>query len=250
MKILYFTATGNCLYVAKQFGGDMISIPQAIKEERYEFSDDKIGLVIPIYWLGIPLYVEDFLKKVKLNSNYIFSFFTYGKFAGSASVQLDVLAKECGINFSYIKPLKMVDNFLPSFDMTKQIKNEPEKMIDEHLQSIINDVNSSRILPAKSSIIAKLISKKMRKRSMIGDGMAMDFLVEDACVKCGECGVLCPLDNVKAEGFKPEFGARCMSCLACTQNCPTNSIRIRKEKSNARFRNQHITLKEIEDANR
>ncbi len=28
MKILYFTATGNCLHVAKQLGGELLSIPQ------------------------------------------------------------------------------------------------------------------------------------------------------------------------------------------------------------------------------
>ena len=32
MKICYFTATGNCLYVAKQIGGELLSIPQLIIE--------------------------------------------------------------------------------------------------------------------------------------------------------------------------------------------------------------------------
>ena len=33
MKVCYFTATGNCLYVAKQIGGDLLSIPQLMKQE-------------------------------------------------------------------------------------------------------------------------------------------------------------------------------------------------------------------------
>lgn len=32
MKILYFTATGNSLYVAKSFGDEYYSIPKLIKE--------------------------------------------------------------------------------------------------------------------------------------------------------------------------------------------------------------------------
>ena len=44
MTILYFTATGNSLYVAKRLGGKLISIPQMIKENKYEFSDERIGL--------------------------------------------------------------------------------------------------------------------------------------------------------------------------------------------------------------
>ncbi|CAG4707272.1 Uncharacterised protein (plasmid) [Enterococcus faecalis] len=43
MTILYFTATGNSLYVAKRLGGKLISIPQMIKENKYEFSDERIG---------------------------------------------------------------------------------------------------------------------------------------------------------------------------------------------------------------
>ncbi|SPW87228.1 Uncharacterised protein [Enterococcus faecium] len=34
MTILYFTATGNSLYVAKRLGGKLISIPQMIKENN------------------------------------------------------------------------------------------------------------------------------------------------------------------------------------------------------------------------
>ena len=31
MKIFYFTATGNSLYVAKRFGGELYSIPKVLK---------------------------------------------------------------------------------------------------------------------------------------------------------------------------------------------------------------------------
>ncbi|SPW41113.1 Uncharacterised protein [Enterococcus faecium] len=49
MTILYFTATGNSLYVAKRLGGKLISIPQMIKENKYEFSDERIGIVFPVF---------------------------------------------------------------------------------------------------------------------------------------------------------------------------------------------------------
>lgn len=37
MKILYFTATGNSLYVAKRLGGECYSIPKLMKEGQFEF---------------------------------------------------------------------------------------------------------------------------------------------------------------------------------------------------------------------
>ncbi len=49
MKILYFTASGNSLHVAKSFGCETLSIPKMIKQGKYEFTDDKIGIVFPLY---------------------------------------------------------------------------------------------------------------------------------------------------------------------------------------------------------
>lgn len=40
MKKLYFTGTGNCLHVARQIGGELLSIPQLMKKEVIEIEDD------------------------------------------------------------------------------------------------------------------------------------------------------------------------------------------------------------------
>ncbi len=49
MKTLYFTGTGNCLHVARQIGGELLSIPKLMKEEVIEIEDDAVGIVCPIY---------------------------------------------------------------------------------------------------------------------------------------------------------------------------------------------------------
>ena len=33
MTICYFTASGNCLYVARRIGGTLLSIPQLMRQE-------------------------------------------------------------------------------------------------------------------------------------------------------------------------------------------------------------------------
>ncbi|ETR67907.1 MAG: hypothetical protein OMM_11090 [Candidatus Magnetoglobus multicellularis str. Araruama] len=63
MKILYFTATGNSLYIAKSIGGELYSIPQMVKEGTFDFTDEKIGIVSPLHSWSAPLYVVDFFKK-------------------------------------------------------------------------------------------------------------------------------------------------------------------------------------------
>lgn len=62
MKIYYFTATGNSLYVAKKIKeglGDceLISIPSALKEENFNVEDKVIGFVYPIHCGSLPLVV-------------------------------------------------------------------------------------------------------------------------------------------------------------------------------------------------
>ena len=40
MKTLYYTSTGNNLYIAKQLGGELISIPQLMKKNEFDIEDD------------------------------------------------------------------------------------------------------------------------------------------------------------------------------------------------------------------
>jgi formate hydrogenlyase subunit 6/NADH:ubiquinone oxidoreductase subunit I len=48
---------------------------------------------------------------------------------------------------------------------------------------------------------------------------------------------------------KAVIGTNCIGCYACTQNCPVNAIRVKGEKSKARYRNKSVTIKEIIDSN-
>ncbi len=259
MKVLYFTATGNCLYVAKRIGGELYSIPKAIKEGVYEFSDEKIGLVFPIYNLSVPPYVIDFIKKAKFNCNYLFAVMTYGMFDGASTSNLLKVAEQTGIAFSYVNIIKMVDNWIPRFRMENQIKNEHKKQIEKHLEVIISDINTSKGFVHKDTKLDKMMSnyfleslqhtKEQTAALEKAHGIDRLFHIEDTCTKCGTCAKVCPVNNIAVNNAKPIFDGKCISCLACTQNCPQNAIRLQGEKSKARFRNKNISLKEIITAN-
>jgi len=118
------------------------------------------------------------------------------------------------------------------------------------LDEIIDDINVSRLWIVKTSSYDKLLTKKFLDENTHRDeGVAKLFNVEDKCTRCGFCAEVCPMNNICVQE-KPLFGNCCISCLACTHNCPQNAIRLESEKSRERFRNQHITLKEIVEANR
>lgn len=59
--VLYFTATGNSLYIAKCLDDNPISIAQI--KGAHDFSDDTVGIVCPVYCGEIPKTVLEFIKR-------------------------------------------------------------------------------------------------------------------------------------------------------------------------------------------
>jgi len=250
MKTLFFSATGNNLYLANRIGGERYSIPKLIKEEQFEFEDDRIGIVFPVYGAGIPSIIVEFLKKAKIKSNYVFAVMSYGRISGSVVSQLLEIGQKNGIAFSYINKIIMVDNYLPGFDMKKEIEDEPKKNIEKNLDKIVKEINAQTKYIKNDSVFTKILTKSFRaivgKRVLISD---KNFTIEDTCNGCNVCTKVCPVENIELINKKPVYKGKCISCLACTQNCPNNAIRLKGEKSKARFINQNVTVKDIINAN-
>lgn len=76
--ICYFTATGNCLYVARKIGGTLLSIPQLMRKEDIVIEDESVGVVCPVYNAEMPMMVRDFMRRVHIKTNYFFFVYTYG----------------------------------------------------------------------------------------------------------------------------------------------------------------------------
>jgi len=250
MKVLYFTATGNNLYVAKRIGGEFYSIPKLIKEGKFEFEDEKIGIVFPTYYGGVPKIVEEFLNKAKLKSNYIFAVASYGSLSRSVASHLLEIGKRNKIEISYINDILMVDNYLPVFDMDKEMKKEPKKNIEQNLEQIIKDIDAEKKYIKRHTAIIRFVELLIDKVSPYKANLEFDknFRVESTCNRCRVCEKVCPVDNIEVD-TKPVFKSNCQQCLSCINNCPQNAIRLKGEKSKTRFINQNIALKEIIDSN-
>jgi ferredoxin len=250
MKIFYFTATGNSLYVAKRIGGELCSIPQMLKEGKLEFGDEAIGFVFPCYGFGLPRIVIDFLQKSKFEAKYFFAIMTYGNKAASGLRHLEGVGSKAGIQFDYTNEVLMIDNYLPLFKIEAQLEKESSKNIEEKLDEIVSDIQGrQKKLTTKgitSVVISKLIHNLFSKYQL--DAGDKQFIVRNNCNSCKVCEKVCPKNNIKV-GIKPEFLHRCDGCYACIHHCPQNAIHLKSERSNARFINQNVKLKEIIDAN-
>lgn len=251
MTILYFTSTGNCLHLAKRIGGAQLSIPQMIKENRFQFEDDVIGIIFPVYSLGLPGIIIRFLEKATFKAQYTFAVGTYGNLAGTTMFNLNKFALKQGIKFDYMTDLLTVDNYLPNFEMSKQIAMLPKKKTTENIDRIVSDIYSRRTNLPTASIGGKVLTAFVQsiKSLLMGNKMAQSFIVYEDCTYCGICAKVCPVSNVVTSKNKVVFSSHCESCLGCVHNCPVNAIHLKNERSAARYRNADVTLKEIQNAN-
>jgi NAD-dependent dihydropyrimidine dehydrogenase PreA subunit/flavodoxin len=250
MKVFYFTGTGNSLYVAKRIGEEIYSIPQMIKEGRYEFEDEAIGFVYPCYGFGMAKIITNFIKKSKFKANYFFAIMTYGAMPLSGLKQIEIAGKEAGIEFNYINEILMIDNYLPAFKMEDQLEKEESKNIEKNLNEIVEDISKRKNKLISKGIVSNTLSKcaNMYAVKMSNNYGNKNFIVNDNCTSCKVCEKVCPANNIKVSK-KPKFLHKCETCFACIHHCPQNSIHLKAEKGTSRFINPNVKLKEIIDAN-
>lgn len=265
--IFYFTGTGNCLYIARQLGGEnteLISIPQMIKRGMYEFDADEIGIVYPIYGHMPPYMVRQFINKASLKAKYLFAVLTYGARKCNAVEIWDGISRKAGKMFDYIGTIIMVDNWLPNFDMNEQMKID--KHIPENLLKIKEDINQQKHWHEPVTEEERLQHQGFIQRSGLNPdvGFLMNseksFTITSSCIGCGICTFVCPRGNYELASEGVKISGDCEFCFACIQNCPQRAIQFAKveegtfpdgtEKNpNARYRNEHVSLADIKLAN-
>ena len=89
MTVLYFSSTGNCLYLSKRIGGEIVSIPKCIEENKHTFEDKEIGVIFPVYGLAIPPFIREFISALNVNCDYFYAVATYGFFSGAVCNELN-----------------------------------------------------------------------------------------------------------------------------------------------------------------
>ena len=265
--IFYFTGTGNCLYVARQLATEsttLLSIPQLVKQGKYDFEADEIGIVYPIYGHMPPYMVRQFIQKARLKAGYKFAVLTFGARKCNAVEIWDEAARKAGHTFDYITTMIMVDNWLPNFDMNEQMK------LDKHIPESLQRINADLAVRRRWHEPVTEEERMMHAGFMAYTGLDPEkgfvmksekyFRVTDRCVDCGICTYVCPRGNyaLTSRGVKAE--GDCEFCFACIHNCPQKAIQFAhlpddpllargEVNPDARYRNEHISLYDLKAAN-
>jgi len=252
--IFYFSATGNSKYAAERIASAMndrmISLRDAVRARRYRYDvskESRIGFVVPVYFQGLPSILNFFLEKLELTGyrdQYIYVVLTCGNWTGNAAGQLAKALKRKGLTLSAQFGIKMVDNYVPAFNMPDeeeagQILDAAEETIDEAVRAIrakgIGDYDRCHgFAPALQTAISYRVYDKGRSTK--------PFVVTDHCIGCGLCQEVCPCGAITIAGGKPAWvKPKCVQCMGCLHRCPAQAIHWKKpEENRGRYYNPRV----------
>ncbi len=253
--IYYFSATGNSFVAARDLAAELgnaklIPITKALKAAADEIPD-AIGIAFPVFMLGMPLIVADFLNSVKVKQGaYVFTLATLGGLPGRAHSQAQEILAKRGIELAAGFSVVMPGNYTPLYGAKpkeeQQKMFEKEKIRIKEIARFVRERKKSALeqKPFLSNfLLYKLLYKGgSRQIPLSGKG----FWFTDACTKCGVCAKICPVANIEMREGNPVWLDHCQHCMACLQWCPVEAIQYKKSTlGRKRYRHPDVSEQEI-----
>ena len=238
--VFYFSGTGNTRWVATQIaeaiGEELLYIPDMIRDGRYEFElkeEERIGFCFPTHGWQPPKIVRNYIKHLVLQNrtaNFCYAVTTCGDDMGEAMTILNKDLRTIGIQVETVFSVIMPETYVclpfmktdPEDREQMKIKNAERQL--HHIISIIKDRKRGIIELDKGPtprLYSYVIGGYFNKRMITDKKFTVD---SDACIKCGKCQKVCPVDNIS--GTPPQWihNGRCTCCLACYHYCPVHAI--------------------------
>lgn len=229
--ICFFSATGNCKYVAERIAGALDDTAVSIIDGETDITlaeGEAFGLVTPTYFWELPVPVRAFLSKVILRgggSHYTFLVATYGTTTGCCGEDARRILARRKIVLDGSFSVKMPDTWTPIFDLSDPQKVARQNQAAEAaITSVIPRIqagergnHTGRRLPYAVRIITDPMMNAQRK--------TRHFHVEDGCIGCGLCAGKCSEKAIAIRDKKPVWVKdRCALCLGCLHRCPVFAI--------------------------
>lgn len=246
--IYYFSATGNCKYVAQRLG-------QALNEPTCSIfapgaavctlaPGERLGFVCPTYAWGLPSVMEEFLSRFACTGSPaapVFWVSTYGTTPGNSAYFANKLLHG-QIHAFY--SIKMPDTWTPMFDLSDParvaaLNAAAETELDAVIARIQRGETPRRMrrqLPRLTVPVYKRFYAKLRQTK--------NFTVDDSCIGCGLCAKKCPVQAIEMQAGRPHWTQpTCAMCLGCLHRCPQFAIQYGSAtRAHGQYRNPHVQI--------
>jgi NAD-dependent dihydropyrimidine dehydrogenase PreA subunit len=250
--IFYFSGTGNSLYVAEKLheaeGEELINIADALNENQFKYKvadDEKVGIVFPVYYYGLPTIVSKFISQLTLENYekpFVYTVITCGSSIGHADKMLANLLKQRNLQLNSTYSIEMPDNYVMMFDVPDKEKQALTlRNAEKQIKTVIDDLKANKKGDfAKHGFIAPLTPIIYKIYGIYRN--TKKFYITDACTSCGLCEEICPSKVIQLASGKPEWtDKKCSHCTACINRCPTKALQYgNSTKKRGRYVNPNV----------
>lgn len=254
-KIYYFSATGNSLYVARAIAAKLedctlVSIPELSESESITTDAERIGLVFPTHYFGLPPLISSFISKLQAdNASYFFAVTTSGssRHFSSALQQVAMLLTGKGRKLSAGFHIDMISSYTPLSDLPPLKKmNKKLGQAELAIEKAANEISALRgNHEAEHFWLPFHAINKYWRRNLLPHAYRK-FSCTDACISCGNCESVCPVNNISLYEGKPRWRENCQECLACLHFCPVKSIEFgSRTAGRKRYHHPKITFTDL-----
>ena len=249
--IYYFSATGNSLEIARQISKGLDdctikSMTTPLPKEPVGGSNEIIGFVFPVYYIGLPILVKKFVEKLNiLPGTYCFAVTNFARMGSNTLGILEKILQKKGIKLAYAEWVKMPTNYIvnyppPNPDKLQEMLKNSRTKVDIIAKNISNNAQKPVSMNILSCILTENLNRVLLRNISKWD---VKFVSDNKCTCCGQCAEVCPVDNIKIEKCHPIRQHHCERCLRCIQWCPSEAIQYGKETiGRRRYHHPNVTV--------
>ena len=268
--ILYFSATGNSLSVARQLAErlneQLMLLTEAVHRDLT--TEKRIGIVFPTYDFNLPPAMPEMVSRLKISpKSYVFTVVTCGSLAGNCIWVLRRILREKGIELAYSHKVSVPDNSALAFGRNPNKQLGKYERVPARMELIIRELQaeSHTLHYSWFGLLSWLLGRPLVERGMIH--FLGPKVNADKCTGCNACVRVCPMNNIilQPRSVQTEqcsngasaqtgetvqvavIGDRCTVCFACVHACAQQAIRtngqdVLKERQ---YRHPQIHLKDL-----
>ena len=253
--IFYFSATGNGLDISNRLAQSLNDTVYNIVDElkgdcSYHIEEgERIGIISPTYFYGLPTIVEEFISKMRFDNNpYLYLVLSFGTTPGQAMDRAEKLLSRYGFSLNSKLTVRMPENYILMFDPpteqeAKRILSSAYGTLEEFSSFVKEKKNAD--MSISPSFFQRMTGVFARPMYVHGRGTGR-FYVDRTCTGCGKCVRNCPSQAIELIDRIPTWTkSKCIRCCACINRCPFNALQFgRSTRKRERYVNPNVEMKD------